>query len=235
MSLHPVLEALQAKANPDKARFVARYFKTGPGEYGENDVFLGLAVGEVRAIAKQFRQLSTDDVVTLLHSPFHEARAAALFIWVDQFKKAPFDKRLDIFETYLANKEYVNNWDLVDVSARDIVGAFLYDQDRSLLYDYARSEHLWTVRIALIATAYFIRKKEYTDTLALSEIVLTHKHDLIHKASGWMLREVGEQDKGVLLEFLNEYATVMPRTMLRYAIEKLPETERRYYLKLKTA
>ncbi|SDM88574.1 DNA alkylation repair protein [Siphonobacter aquaeclarae] len=233
MSPHPVIAALQAKANPDKAAFVARYFKTGPGEYGEHDVFLGLAVGEVRAVARQFRQLSLDEVIALLQSPFHEARASALFIWVDQFKKAPFDKRLDIFEAYLANKDYVNNWDLVDVSARDIVGAFLYDQDRSMLYDFIRSEHLWTVRIALIATAYFIKRKEYTDTLALAELVLNHKHDLIHKASGWMLREVGEQDKGTLLEFLNEHATKMPRTMLRYAIEKLPETERLYYLRLK--
>ncbi len=228
-----IIEQLQAQANPEKAASVARYFKTGPGEYGENDLFLGLAVGDVRAIAKKFRSLPLEEVTQLLQNSYHECRAAALFIWVDQFKKGDLSQKLEIFETYLAHLDYVNNWDLVDVSARDIVGAFLYTQDRQLLYDLARSERIWTVRVAIIATFYFIKKKEYADTLAIAESLLTHKHDLIHKACGWMLREVGQQDPEVLREFLNEHTLSMPRTMLRYAIEKLPESERQYYLKLK--
>lgn len=228
-----IVEQLQAQANPEKAAFVARYFKTGPGEYGENDLFLGLAVGEVRAIAKKFRSLPLEEVTQLIQNPYHECRSAALFIWVDQFKRGDLSQKLEIFEAYLAHLEYVNNWDLVDVSARDIVGAFLYTQDRQLLYDLARSERIWTVRVAIIATFYFIKQKEYHDTLAIAESLLSHKHDLIHKACGWMLREVGQQDLEVLREFLNEHTLSMPRTMLRYAIEKLPESERQYYLKLK--
>lgn len=228
-----ILNLFESQANPERAAFVARYFKTGPGQYGENDLFLGLSVGQTRAIAKQFRTLPQKDVLSLLQSPCHEHRAAALFIWVDQFKKGDPLQRMEIFESYVAHRQYVNNWDLVDVSARDIVGAFLYDQDRSLLYEYAQSNHLWSVRIAVIATLYFIKRKEYSDTLALCTLLLSHPHDLIHKACGWMLREIGEQDREVLKEFLDEHTLQMPRTMLRYAIEKLPESERQYYLKLK--
>ncbi|MFT4033703.1 MAG: DNA alkylation repair protein [Siphonobacter sp.] len=233
MSLPSIIALLQSQTDKKRSVGMARYFKTGPGEYGEHDIFLGLSVGQVRVAAKQFRTLSLEDVVTLLRSPVHEHRSAALFIWVDQYKKGDLSKKLEIFEAYLAHREHINNWDLVDVSARDIVGAFLYDQDRRLLYDFARSEHLWTNRIAMIATQYFIRKKDYTDALAIAEIFLTHRHDLIHKASGWMLREIGKQDVEVLKEFLNEHTPRMPRTMLRYAIEKFPESERQYYLKFR--
>jgi 3-methyladenine DNA glycosylase AlkD len=221
---------LDAQADPERAIQVARYFKTGPGEYGAGDVFLGLPVPQQRALANKFRALPPDEVLTLLRSPIHEYRAVALFIWVRQFQCGTPARRQEIFEQYLANVAFVNNWDLVDSSARDIVGGYLFDRDRSLLDELAGTPHLWTQRIAVIATFYFIQRRQFGDTLRLVASLLTHRHDLMHKACGWMLREIGKRDEWVLREFLDEHAARMPRTMLRYAIEKLPERERRGYL-----
>lgn len=222
---------LDAGADPERAAIVARYFKTGLGEYGAGDVFPGLPVPQQRAIAKKFRHLPPDEVLALLRSPIHEYRAVALFIWVVEFQRGTPARRAEIFEQYLANTAYVNNWDLVDSSAREIVGGYLFERDRTLLDELAGTPHLWTQRIAVIATFYFIQRQQFGDTLRLVAGLLTHRHDLMHKACGWMLREIGKRDEWVLREFLNEHAARMPRTMRRYAIEKLPERERRGYLK----
>lgn len=224
---------LDSLANPARAIAATRYFKTGPGEYGAGDVFLGVPVPQQRAVAKKFRQLPAEVVPQLLQHPIHEYRAVALFIWVLQFQTGTPARRRTIFEQYLAHVAFVNNWDLVDSSASHLVGGYLFDQDRSLLDELAQRSHLWTQRIAIVATFYFIQRGQFGDTLRLVAGLLTHRHDLMHKACGWMLREVGKRDVEVLREFLDEHAPRMPRTMLRYAIERLDERERRGYLTMK--
>jgi 3-methyladenine DNA glycosylase AlkD len=227
---HALQTELDALASPERAALTARYFKTGPGQYGAGDRFLGVPVPQQRALAKKFRTLPLADVLALLQNPMHEYRAVALFIWVLQFQRGTPAQRTEIFEQYLTHLRYVNNWDLVDNSARDIVGGYLFDRDRRLLDDLAGTPHLWTQRIAVIATFYFIQRGQFSDTLRLIERLLPHPHDLMHKACGWMLREIGKRDTEVLREFLDEHTARMPRTMLRYAIERLPERERRGYL-----
>ena len=224
-------EALQNAANPEKAAFALRYFKAGKGEYAEGDVFLGLTNPQLRTIIKGFYGLSFGELQELLNSPLHEYRLAALLILVKQYSKGTLQHKRHIVEFYLANVARINNWDLVDCSARDILGAYLFDKDRDILYELAKTNHLWSQRIAVVATWFFIRKGQFDETLVICELLLNHKHDLIHKATGWMLREVGKKNGVVLRRFLDLYAPQMPRTMLRYAIEKFTEAERLRYLK----
>ncbi|MEY3417556.1 MAG: hypothetical protein RL711_268 [Bacteroidota bacterium] len=219
--------------NPDKAAFYPKFFKTGKGEYGEGDIFIGITVPQIRQVVKKYETIATlSDIKPLMLDPIHEIRAAAIFILVNQFKKTndPFIQK-SIYDFYLQHTKGINNWDLVDGSAAQIVGAYLYDKDRSKLYALVQSSNMWEQRIAIIATFDFIRKGQYTDTLQLATILVEHPHDLIQKAVGWMLREVGKRDVDILMQFLNTHYQTMPRTMLRYAIEKFPEPVRQAYLK----
>lgn len=226
-----LIEVLNSQADPIRAEHSQRFFKTGKGEYAEGDVFLGLTVPKQRKIASKFKDLPLNEIQKMLNSVIHEYRFVAIVLIVNRFKRTKdTQERKKLINFYLDNTENINNWDLVDVSAR-ILGEYLYDKDRTKLYDLAHSNNLWEQRIAIIATSYFIDKNEFTDTIKISEILLDHNHDLIHKAVGWMLREVGKRDLNVLLEFLNKYNTVMPRTMLRYSIEKFPQDLRLHYLK----
>ena len=228
-----VLNELLSVANPEKARFLQRFFKTGPGQYAEGDVFLGLVVPLTRSIAKTCKATPLPELQILMESEYHEARLCALLIVMEQFKKASGSERKALYEFYLRNASHINNWDLVDVTCPHVVGAYLLDKDRSILYELAASDNLWEQRIAMVSTVAFIRKREYTDTLALAERLMTHTHDLMHKAVGWMLREVGKKDRDTLSDFLERNATQLPRTALRYAIEHYPEEQRQYFLKKK--
>jgi 3-methyladenine DNA glycosylase AlkD len=217
--------------DPDLARFQQGFFKTGPGGYGEGDVFLGMKVPAVRAIAREFRSLSIGECSRLLESPYHEARLAALVILVESYRRGDEATREAIHDLYLARTDRVNGWDLVDVSAAWLIGQHLFDRDRSLLTSLAVSRSVWERRMAIIATHYFIRKGDFLDTFRIADLLLTDDHDLIQKAVGWMLREVGKRDADAERGFLRERYGRMPRTMLRYAIEKFPEAERRQYLR----
>jgi 3-methyladenine DNA glycosylase AlkD len=229
-SASAALRELRALGDARDARFLQRFFKTGKGEYGEGDVFLGVRVPVTRRLAKQYRELPLAEVRKLLHAKEHEARLLALIILTLQYPRAAPDQRQKIFEFYLANTKYINNWDLVDASAPSIVGAHLYQRDKSLLDELALSTNLWERRIAILAAGYFIRHDEFRPTLRIARRLLGDEHDLIHKASGWMLREIGKRDRRVLLEFLDQHYRRMPRTMLRYAIEKLEASRRARYL-----
>jgi 3-methyladenine DNA glycosylase AlkD len=231
MSLIEIRKAISKQKNPAQAIILQRFFKTGKGEYGEGDIFYGIKVPEQRIIAKQFKDLALDDVKTLILSKVHEERLIAAFILVDQFKSGDEKKKKIIFDFYLKNRKGINNWDLVDLSAPKIVGAYLIDKEKDLLYKLARSKDLWEKRISIISTQTFIREHFFEDTLKISEILLHDKHDLIHKAVGWMLREVGNRDLETEEEFLKKHYKTMSRTMLRYAIEKFPEQKRIAYLK----
>lgn len=227
-----ILKELKNLADPAVAEHSQRFFKTGPGEYGEGDVFLGIRVPVLRQVAKQYGDLKLSDIQKLLRSPYHEVRSTVVIILVNQYAKAADDvQREKVYQFYIKNFKCINNWDLVDVSSHKIVGRHLYNRDRRILYKWAQSEHLWTRRIAIISTMWFISKNDYSDSLKLSKILLNDEHDLIHKAVGWVLREVGKKDRGLLEKFLKKYHTKMPRTMLRYAIEKLPETRRQQYIR----
>lgn len=223
---------LKAIGRPEKVKIHQRFFKTGPGEYGAGDRFHGVPVPQQRAIAKKYQTEATADTIkTLLNSAFHEERLTAIFLLVDKFKK---DQKIGQGEKwvklYLNNTHRVNNWDLVDSSAHLILGAWLEDKNRDLLFKLAESPLLWENRIAVIATWHFIRKNDLKDLLKLSEKLLDHPHDLMHKAVGWMLRESWKKDPVKIESFLDKYATRMPRTMLRYAIEKLTPEKRNQYL-----
>ncbi|MFC1682152.1 DNA alkylation repair protein [Nanoarchaeota archaeon] len=223
---------LQSLANPEKAKILQRFFKTGKGQYGEGDVFLGITVPDQRKVAREFIDLELKDVQELLNSEIHEYRLVGLIILTYQYKKYP-EKQKDIFYFYLNNSKRVNNWDLVDLTAPNIVGDFLlknYDL-KKLIYDLASSENLWEKRIAIISTLAFIRNEKFEDVLAIAEILLNDSHDLIHKAVGWMLREVGKRDQNAEEKFLKKHYKNMPRTMLRYAIERFEEEKRKRYLR----
>ena len=230
-----VLSELQSIGSSEKAVHLSRFFKTGPGQYGEGDRFLGVMVPYSRAIAKANKAMPLEEVQLLLESSWHEARLCALLILVYRFKerKITEEEREQIYNFYIKNARRCNNWDLVDLSCRDIVGEYLVDKDRSILYRLADSENLWEQRIAIVATWAFIRRSDFNDTLALAERLMAHKHDLMHKAVGWMLREVGKKDRETLTNFLEKNATQLPRTTLRYAIEHYPEPQRQYFLKMK--
>ncbi len=225
-----VQKELKMLANSEKAAGLSRFFKTGPGEYGEGDIFLGITVPAQREVAKLYRNLPLAEIQKLLKSKTHEHRFTALEILVMQYDAATSAAQKALYNFYIRNTRYINNWDLVDTSVEYIVGPHLRDKPKTLLYKWAKSKNLWERRMAIVATFDFIRHEQFSDTLAISKLLLTDTHDLIHKASGWMLREVGKRDKQVLTRFLNETATTMPRTMLRYAIERLTPKERAYYL-----
>ena len=231
MSLHEIRKAIAKQKNPVQAIILHGFFKTGKGQYGEGDVFYGIKVPEQRTIAKQFKNLALDDLKTLILSKVHEERLIAAFILVDQFKSGDEKKKKIVFDFYLKNRKGINNWDLVDLSAPKIVGAYLIDKEKKLLYKFANSKDLWEKRISIISTQAFIREHFFEDTLNISKILLHDKQDLIHKAVGWMLREIGNRDFETEEEFLKKHYKTMPRTMLRYAIEKFPEQKRIAYLK----
>ena len=223
---------LRELADPEKAKLLQGFFKTGKGEYAEGDIFLGVVVPEQRKVAQRYAGLTLPEIQTLLNSKIHEHRLTALFILTDKYQKSGEQEKKKIFELYLKNKKNINNWDLIDLSAPKIVGNYLLDKKRDILYRLAKSKSLWEKRMSILATFEFIANNEYKDTLAISEILLNGKHDLIHKGVGWMLREVGKrvsQEKEE--EFLNKHYKKMPRTMLRYAIERFPEQKRKFYLK----
>lgn len=217
--------------NAKRAKIRQRFFKTGKGEYAEGDKFLGLTVPQIRTIAKKYSYLTLSDIRKLLTSKIHEERQAALFILVDKFQKGENEIKKEIFDLYCNLAHCVNNWDLVDCSAHKIVGAYLWhDSDRKLLTSFAKDKNLWRRRISIIATFYFVQQSSFDDALKIAEIMLRDKHDLIHKATGWMLREVAKRDFNLAENFLAKHCKIMPRTMLRYAIEKFPEDKRKKYL-----
>ena len=231
MSLIKLKQSLKKASNKEHAKILQRFFKTGPGEYGEGDVFIGIKVPPLRQIAKENLDLSFDEVQELLQSKIHEERLVALMILVLRYKKEDEKTREKIFKIYLKNTNRINNWDLVDLSAGEIVGAYLFDKEKDILFKLVKSKLLWERRISVIASFYFIKNNSFETTLKLSEQLLNDKHDLIHKAVGWMLREIGKRNMEVEEEFLRNYYKTMPRTMLRYAIEKFPEEKRLAYLK----
>jgi 3-methyladenine DNA glycosylase AlkD len=230
MKARQVQTRLRSLGNPGEAAFLAGFFKTGPGEYGEGDVFIGVRVPIIRKVAREFKLLPPPEVLRLLRSKIHEERLAALVILVLQTAKADAETRKRVYDLYLANTRHINNWDLVDLSAPQLVGAYLENKSHAPLYRLAKSSWLWDRRIAILATFHFIRRGEFGDTLRIAETLRSDKHDLIHKAVGWMLREVGKRDRRALVAFLEQHHQVMPRTMLRYAIERFPENKRRAYL-----
>jgi 3-methyladenine DNA glycosylase AlkD len=230
MTAEDARNQLQSLASPTAAKAAARFFKTGPGQYGEGDTFIGINVPTLRTVARSFRALPLDEIQSLLHSPIHEERHLALMILVLQVTKCEDAHRKRAFDLYLGNTRFVNNWDLVDCSAPQIVGGFLLTRPKKPLYALAKSKSLWERRIAIVSTQHFIRHDKFGETLAISELLLKDTEDLIHKATGWMLREVGKKDQSVLEGFLDRHAGVMPRTMLRYAIERFPSEQRRAYL-----
>jgi 3-methyladenine DNA glycosylase AlkD len=230
-SLQAARAELERLGNPVRAAASRRYFKTGPGEYGEGDLFLGVPVPDTRRLARRHRLAPLDEVTELLRSPVHEERLLALLIFVYAYPKADAARRRQIYDAYLGHTRLVNNWDLVDCSAPHVVGAHLFDRDRRPLYALAASPSLWERRIAIIATFHFIRREDYGDTLSLAARLLADKEDLIHKAVGWMLREVGNRDLKAETGFLRAHYKRMPRTMLRYAVERFPEGERLKYLR----
>ena len=228
MNAAQVKEELKNLGNPEQAKLLQGFFKTGPGQYGEGDIFLGIKVPVQRKVAKKYKDLPLQEIQQLLDSKIHEHRLVGLLILVYNYEKS---KNKEIVDFYLSNTRNINNWDLVDLTANKILGDYLLDKNRSLLYNLAKSSDLWEKRISMISTAAFIKENDFNDTLKISEILLNDKHDLIHKAVGWMLREVGKKDQDVEEKFLKKYYKNMPRTMLRYAIEKFEESKRKAYLR----
>ena len=224
---------LHKLANGQDAAQLQRYFKTGPGEYGEGDLFIGVRVPAIRKLARQYRDTSVGIAQKLLISKIHEERLLALVLFIDHYNKADDAGKKTIYTYYLGHTHHINNWDLVDISAEKIVGAYLYERNRQPLKKLVKSSDLWERRIAIMSTLYFIRNNDFTDTLFLAEKLLKDKEDLIHKAVGWMLREVGNRDQKIEENFLKQHYQTMPRTMLRYAIEKFPEALRQQYLQSK--
>ena len=222
---------LQKLADTEKAKTLQRFFKTGKGEYGEGDVFLGITVPDQRKIAKKHSDSTLKEVQKLLSGKIHEHRLTALLILVIKYNKADERGKKEIVDFYLKNTKNINNWDLVDLSADKILGAYLIDKDKSILYKLVRSDNLWDRRIAIMATFHFIKNGKFKDTLKISGMLLNDKHDLIHKAVGWMLRETGKREQATEERFLKKYYKNMPRTMLRYATEQFDENKRKFYLK----
>lgn len=229
-SLNDLKTELKKLANPDIAAHSSRFFKSGKGEYGEGDKFLGIRVPQTRSVVKKYKGLALADCLKLLQSKYHEERLCAVLLLVQMFTKADQTLQKQIYEAYLANTQFINNWDIVDSSAHQIVGAYLEQRKRNILKTLAKSSSLWERRIAIIATLHFIRLKDFDDTLTISRILLKDKEDLIHKAVGWMLREVGNRNLKTETDFLDQHYQTMPRTMLRYAIEKFTEKQRKQYL-----
>ena len=230
MSLAKLKKEILEKSSKEKSKIYAKFFKTGKGEYGEGDIFLGLTVPEQRILAGKYTNLVLDDVKKLLESKYHEHRLMGLFILVYKYERSNEKEKAGIKDFYLENKHRGNNWDLVDCIADKILGKHLIDKDKKVLYELAKSESIWDRRIAIISTFEFIKNGKFEDTLKISKILLGDGEDLIHKAVGWMLREIGKRDLETLEKFLKRHYKKMPRTMLRYAIEKFPEIKRKKYL-----
>ena len=232
--MNQLYKEMLSRSNPSQVEGLMRFFKTGPGQYGEGDKFLGIKVPETRMVVKAcWQETSLSDLEECLVSEFHEVRLAALLTLVEIFNHAKKDPLLQrqCVDTYLSHTDYINNWDLVDLSCYNLLGTWLLDKDRSLLYDLARyGKTIWEQRIGMVSTMQFIRHGQLDDTFAIADILLHHPHDLIHKAVGWLLREAGKRDVEALKDFLDSRCRTMPRTMLRYAIEKFPEPERKHYL-----
>ncbi len=237
MSAEQFIKRLEALGSPEQAREHLRYFKTGPGEYSEGDQFIGVRMGQIFALAKEFIDMRPEQIEILLESPIHEARAGAVSImdWQARRKKTPPERRKELFDLYLRRHDRINNWDLVDRSAPYVVGGYLFDKPRDILYTLARSDNLWERRTAILSTGYFIRQGDLADTFSIAELLLADDQDLIHKATGWMLRAAGDADRPQLLGFLDRHAATMPRTALRYAIEHFDPEQRKHYMSLKKA
>jgi 3-methyladenine DNA glycosylase AlkD len=235
MNSQKIIRELKQKGSKKKAQKSAYFFKTGKGEYGEGDRFWGVTVPEERIIAKANRDLKFTEIEKLLKHPFHEARLTGLFILVYKYEKTDDKPKKKIYNFYIRNLKAVNNWDLVDTTAPQIIGDYLErnKKEKKILYKLSESKNLWERRIAIVSTWYFIRKNDFTDTLKISEKLLKDKEDLIHKAVGWMLREVGKRNEKTLLKFLDKHVKRMPRTALRYSLERLSENKRKYYMSVK--
>jgi len=229
-NLKQLKRELNKLADKKQAAILAGFFKTGLGQYGAGDIFLGIKVPVQRAVARSYENLSLVELQKLLNNKIHEYRLIALMILLSQYKKADSAGKKKIVKFYLRNTKNINNWDLVDLSCYYILGDYLLAKPRGILYKLAGSKNLWEKRISIISTFAFIRNKEFSDTLKICEILLNDRHDLIHKATGWMLREAGKRDEAVLMRFLDKHYKTMPRTMLRYAIEKLDNKKRKFYL-----
>jgi DNA alkylation repair enzyme len=235
MNAKRFVEKLKTHRSPDELKKIQRYFKSGEGEYGEGDEFIGVRMGQVFALAKEFIDMSPEQIEKLLESPIHEVRAGAVSImdWQARNKKTTEARRKELFDLYMRRHDRINNWDLVDRSAPYVVGGFLFDKPRDILYKLARSKNIWERRTAIVSTYYFVRKGEVADTFKIAEMLLHDDQDLIHKATGGWLREAGKKDGQRLLSFLDKHAATMPRTALRYAIERLDKKQRDHYLSLK--
>ncbi|HMS23713.1 MAG TPA: DNA alkylation repair protein [Candidatus Saccharibacteria bacterium] len=233
MTAAELINELNSFEDPARAVHSQRFFKTGKGQYGEGDVFIGLTVPQTRLVCKKYKELPIDELEKLLESPIHEHRLAAVIIMRWQAERANSVLRKSLYDLYLRRTDRINNWDIIDISCHKIVGAYIADKDRAILYKLARSKQMWERRIAIVSTAYFIDKNDLEDTFKIAKILLNDEQDLIHKATGWMLREAGKKDEPKLKEFLDKYASTMPRTMLRYSIEKLHPADRAHYMKLK--
>ncbi len=229
------VKKLKTYRSPEELEKIQRYFKSGAGEYGEGDEFIGVRMGQVFDLAKEFIEMPLSEIEKLLENPIHEVRVGAVSImdWQARSKKTSNERRQELFDLYIRRHDRINNWDLVDRSAIYVVGGYLFDKPREILSALARSENLWERRTAMIATAYFIRQNDVADTFKLAEMLLRDEQDLVHKATGWMLRFAGDKDRQKLLSFLAQYASTMPRTMLRYAIEKFAQEQRAHYLSRK--
>lgn len=229
------VKRMEAHRSPEELKKIQRYFKSGKGEYGEGDQFMGVRMGHVFALAKEFIDLPPDEIEKLLESPVHEVRAGALSIMDKQArnKKTPESRRKELFNLYLRRMDRINNWDLVDVCAPYVIGGYLFDKPRDILYKLARSKNMWERRTAIVSTYYFIRQNDITDTFKIAEMLLNDDQDLIHKAAGGWLREAGKQDQQKPLRFLDKHAATMPRTFLRYAIERLDKKQREHYLSVR--
>ena len=230
MTANAISKRLQKMGDKEDAQFLQRFFKTGPGQYGEGDIFLGIRVPAVRKLTKEYKDISLKEASTLLKSPYHEIRLFALIILVNTFDRGDEISQKKIYDLYLSNTRYINNWDLVDISAPKIVGVYLLNKKKEPLYQLAKSKSLWERRIAMLSTFCFIRNDQFADALKLAEILLRDQEDLIHKATGWMLREVGKRNTDIAENFLKTHCRIMPRTMLRYAIERLSPAKRKMYL-----
>lgn len=226
------IEALELLVSEEELKNIQRYFKSGEGQYGEGDVFIGVRMGEVFALAKAYIQIPLKEIEKLLESKIHEARAGAVSIMDFQArdKKTPDTQKKELFDLYIRRHDRINNWDLVDRSAQFVVGAYLFDKPRTMLYKLAKSKNVWERRTAIVSTGYFIRKRDLTDTFKIAEMLVKDQHDLIHKAAGGWIREAGKQNKQLLLSFLDKHAATMPRTMLRYAIEHLDSKLKKNYM-----
>lgn len=229
------IERLKAHQSPEELKKIQRYFKSGEGEYGEGDKFIGVRMGQVFALAKEFIEMPLKEIEKLLDSPIHEARAGALSIMGQQArsKKTSPERKKELFDLYLRRHDRVNNWDLVDLGALYVVGIYLIDKPRDILYKLARSKNIWERRTAIVATGQLIRQGDVDDTFKIAELLLKDDQDLIHKAMGWMLRSAGGSDPKKLLAFLDKYAATMPRTALRYSIEKFDKKRRDHYMGMK--